>query len=97
MKRVIKPFVKLASQYNLSNLEPNIQVWNVNVRGDRSLTLQHVPQDRIPLHDGYPEVLKHLHRLWGFDVILEEVKDTGRREILATCPPSSTVHDHGIS
>ncbi|MCZ8498320.1 SpoVR family protein [Vibrio lentus] len=34
---------KLAAQYNLSNLEPNIQVFNVDVRGDRSMTLQYVP------------------------------------------------------
>lgn len=77
---------KLAAQYNLSNLEPNIQVFNVDVRGDRSMTLQYVPHDRIPLDDSYEEVLKHLHRLWGFTVVLEEVKDTGRREILGTCP-----------
>lgn len=77
---------KLAAQYNLSNLEPNIQVYSVDVRGDRSLTLQYVPHDRIPLDPSYEEVLKHLHRLWGFEVKLEEVKDTGRREILATCP-----------
>ncbi|MEZ8100031.1 SpoVR family protein [Vibrio bivalvicida] len=77
---------KLAAQYNLSNLEPNIQVFNVDVRGDRSMTLQYIPHDRIPLDEGYDEVLKHLYRLWGFDVILEEVKDSGRREILGTCP-----------
>ena len=77
---------KLADQYNLSNLEPNIQVYNVDIRGDRSLTLQYVPQDRIPLDPSYEEVLKHLHRLWGFEVKLEEVKETGRRELLATCP-----------
>jgi spore cortex formation protein SpoVR/YcgB (stage V sporulation) len=80
---------KLAAQYNLSNLEPNIQVYNVDVRGDRSLTLQHVPHDRIPLDQSCHEVLKHLYRLWGFDVILEEVKESGRREILATCPPQN--------
>ncbi|MCZ4293659.1 SpoVR family protein [Vibrio sinaloensis] len=77
---------KLAAQYNLSNLEPNIQVFNVDVRGDRSLTLQYVPHDRIPLDDSYEEVLKHLYRLWGFDIKLEELKDSGRREILGTCP-----------
>ena len=76
----------LAAQYNLSNLEPNIQVFNVDVRGDRSLTLQYVPHNRIPLDDSYEEVLKHVYRLWGFDVILQEVKDTGHREVLATCP-----------
>ena len=31
-----------SSQYNLSNLEPNIQVWNVDLRGDRSLTLRYI-------------------------------------------------------
>ncbi len=77
---------KLAAQYNLSNLEPNIQVWNVDVRGDRSLILQYVPQNRVPLHKGYPEVLKHLHRLWGFDVILQQENETGGNEILGTCP-----------
>jgi spore cortex formation protein SpoVR/YcgB (stage V sporulation) len=77
---------KLAAQYNLSNLEPNIQVWNVDVRGDRSLTLQHVPHNRIPLDNSSDEVLKHLHRLWGFDVVLEELKETGRREIIGACP-----------
>ncbi|MBF8999993.1 MULTISPECIES: SpoVR family protein [Vibrio] len=77
---------KLAAQYNLSNIEPNIQIYNVDIRGDRSLTLQYVPQDRIPLDPSYDEVMKHLHRLWGFEVKLEEVKETGRREILTTCP-----------
>ncbi|MGX9415779.1 SpoVR family protein [Vibrio sp. RC27] len=77
---------KLASQYNLSNLEPNIQVYNVNVRGDRSLTLQFVPQNRVPLDPSYHEVMKHLHRLWGFDVVLEELKDSGRHEVLSICP-----------
>lgn len=77
---------KLAAQYNLSNLEPNIQVYDVDVRGDRSLTLQHVPHNRVPLDKGHEEVLKHMYRLWGFDVRLEEVKETGRREIISACP-----------
>ncbi len=88
---------KLAAQYNLSNLEPNIQVWNVDIRGDRSLTLQHVPHDRIPLDKSYHEVLKHLHRLWGFEVKLEEIKESGHRETLAICPEKSLHHGQGIS
>ena len=87
---------KLAAQYNLSNLEPNIQVYSVDVRGDRSLTLQYVPHDLIPLDEGHDEVLKHLYRLWGFEVVLEEVKESGRREILGTCPPRSTEYDTKI-
>lgn len=46
---------KLSAQYNLSNLEPNIQVWNVDLRGDRSLTLRYVPHNRVPLDKGRRE------------------------------------------
>ena len=63
----------LAGQYNLGNREPNIQVYNVDVRGDRSLTLHHYMHNRRPLGDSTSEVLKHLHRLWGFDVHLHSV------------------------
>ncbi|MBB3102094.1 SpoVR family protein [Azomonas macrocytogenes] len=65
----------LAAQYNLGNREPNIQVWNVNLRGDRSLTLRHQQHDRKPLGDSTNDVLRHLHRLWGFDVHLESRQD----------------------
>ncbi len=61
----------LASQFNLGDREPNIQVVNVDVRGDRSLTLRHTQYARQPLGDSTQGVLKHLHRLWGFPVHLE--------------------------
>lgn len=80
---------KLSSQYNLSNNEPNIQVWNVDLRGDRSLTLRYIPHNRIPLADSHKEVIKHLHRIWGFDVILEQEEPDGRAKILETCPPKT--------
>ena len=60
----------LSAQYNLGNREPNIQVYSVDVRGDRSLTLQHIQHNRQPLDASAQEVLKHIHRLWGFDVRL---------------------------
>ncbi len=67
---------ELANHYNLSYQEPNIQVWSVDLRGDRSLTLRHVQADRIPLHqEDAIEVVKHLYRLWGFDVYLESTQD----------------------
>lgn len=77
---------KLARQYNLSYREPNIQVWNVDVRGDRSLTLRHIPVDRVPLGEDSDEVLRHVHRLWGFDVHLESRDD---HTVLGSyhCPP----------
>ncbi len=67
----------LSKQYDLSSREPNIQVWNVNLRGDRSLTLRHTQQQNRPLHDSAQEVLKHVARLWGFGVQLESVNERG--------------------
>ena len=61
----------LAAQYNLGNNEPNIQVWQVDRRGDRSLTLHHQRHEGKPLGKSTERMLKHLHRLWGFDVHLQ--------------------------
>lgn len=61
----------LAEQYTLSNHEPNIQVYNVDIYGDRSLTLKHYMHNNKPLAETDTfEVLKHLHTLWGFDIYL---------------------------
>ncbi|GIU50914.1 SpoVR family protein [Shewanella sairae] len=76
---------KLSQQYNLSNLEPNIQVQNVEVSGDRSISLRYIPNQRIPLADTCHEVVKHLHRLWGFDVRLE-LCDEEKISLIAACP-----------
>jgi spore cortex formation protein SpoVR/YcgB (stage V sporulation) len=63
----------LASQYNLGDREPNIQIVKADVRGDRSLTLRHSQHLRRPLDDTADEVMRHLHRLWGFPVRLESM------------------------
>lgn len=68
----------LSEQYNLGSREPNIQVWSVNLRGDRSLTLRHFMHQRRPLGKTTDEVLKHVCRLWGFDVRLESVDQQGQ-------------------
>jgi len=68
---------QLAEQYNLGNREPNIQVWQVNTRDDRALTLRHTQFQRRPLNQQAQEVLRHVARLWGFDVHLETVDPNG--------------------
>ncbi|HNH34330.1 MAG TPA: SpoVR family protein [Rhodocyclaceae bacterium] len=68
----------LSEQYNLGNREPDIQVWDVDVRGDRSLTLRHLQHHRRPLADNLDQMLTHVTRLWGFNVRLETVFDDGR-------------------
>ncbi|MGL4474663.1 MAG: SpoVR family protein [Shewanella sp.] len=82
----------LSQQYNLSNLEPNIQVCQVDVAGDRSITLRYVPHQGIPLADSCQEVVRHLHRLWQFDVRIEQHNDDGSRQIIASCPISDKPH-----
>ncbi|MDH5545930.1 MAG: SpoVR family protein [Gammaproteobacteria bacterium] len=72
---------KLADQYNLGSIEPNIQVYKVDVRGDRSLTLRHYQYNRRPLGNSLEEVMKHLGRLWGFNVKLETVSEDNEPEL----------------
>jgi spore cortex formation protein SpoVR/YcgB (stage V sporulation) len=72
----------LAEQYNLGTREPNIQVYNVDLRGDRSMTLRHYRHNRRPLGDSVDEMLLHIRRLWGFDVRLEAVDEEGRVHLI---------------
>ncbi|TCJ16356.1 SpoVR family protein [Parasulfuritortus cantonensis] len=76
----------LSEQYNLGNREPNIQVYDVNVYGDRSLTLRHYMHDRRPLGDSTKEMLRHVARLWGYIVRIESVDDQGAR-LIDECTP----------
>jgi spore cortex formation protein SpoVR/YcgB (stage V sporulation) len=63
---------RLANEYNLSRQEPDIQVYKVDLGGDRSMLLHHLQQDQVPLQETEArEVLKHLRNLWRFDVVLE--------------------------
>lgn len=64
----------LSAQYALSVREPNIQVYEADIRGDRSLTLRHVQDHRRPLARSVYPVMRHLHQLWGFPVRLESME-----------------------
>ncbi|MCP4487187.1 MAG: SpoVR family protein [Gammaproteobacteria bacterium] len=85
----------LSNQYNLSMNEPDIQVLDVDMRGDRTLTLRHQPYNNIPLADTHEQVLKHLHRLWGFKVKLEVVDNDNRVQQSWQCPVSDEVQKFG--
>ncbi|MBN9695547.1 MAG: SpoVR family protein [Zoogloea sp.] len=75
----------MSDNYNLGSREPNLQVWNVDLRGDRSLTLRHQAYLRRPLNGEAEEVLKHVARLWGFAVRMEVAHEDGRIELLHEC------------
>ncbi|TBO34198.1 SpoVR family protein [Aquabacterium lacunae] len=79
----------LSRQYDLGSREPNIQVWSVNLRGDRSLTLRHTQHNSRPLHGDTREVLKHVARLWGFPVHLESVDGQGTSRQQWTVVPAN--------
>jgi len=79
----------LADQYNLGNREPNIQIYSVDLYGDRSLTLRHYQSNRVPLSETTDEMLKHVVRLWGYDVSIECVDDKSNITATRSCPAIS--------
>lgn len=77
----------LAQQYNLANIDPNIQVYNVDIRGDRSLTLRYIQPDHRPLDQrDTNQVLKHLYKIWKFTTKLEVVTSSGEVTPYYECP-----------
>ena len=69
----------LSAQYRRENMLPDIQVARYDRRGDRSLHLTHYAFQRRPLEPATArETLRHVRRLWGFDVHLETVGVDGQ-------------------
>jgi len=75
----------LAEQYNLGSREPDIQIYNVDRSGDRSLTLRHTQHQRRPLAESSDEIVKHIARLWGFTVRLESALENDKVELTQEC------------
>jgi stage V sporulation protein R len=75
----------LAEQYDLGTREPNIQVYEVDVYGDRSLTLRHYMHNRRPLGESTTEMLRHIARLWGYTVRIESVDQDGEARMVGVC------------
>lgn len=71
----------LAEHYRRENRLPEVQVARYNRDTDRSLVLRNAIYRGRPLDEREAdEVLRHLGRLWGFQVRLESIDDTGRVE-----------------
>ena len=67
----------LAKQYNFGYMIPDIQVFDVDRWGDRTLTLRHYMVNRRPLEpETTAETMKHIAFLWGYNVKLESVDET---------------------
>ncbi len=75
---------KLARQYDVAWLDPDIQVADVDLAGDRRLILHHRALNQVLLdEDDARHALQHLADLWGYGVVLKELDpqtDTVLRE-----------------
>ncbi|MBE1284377.1 MAG: SpoVR family protein [Rhodobacteraceae bacterium] len=71
----------LAKSYDLAYQEPDIQVTDADLKGDRELKLTHQMLDGIDLVDAdRAEVLKHIKALWGYEVSMTGVnRETGAK------------------
>jgi stage V sporulation protein R len=65
----------LARQYDVAWQDPDIQVVDVDLTGDRHLILHHNVVKGVLLAEAdAAQVLQHLADLWGYDVLLKEVE-----------------------
>lgn len=58
----------LSSYYSLSNMQPNIQIVDANLKTTRKLELQYTSVNNKKLNISRDKVLKHIEFLWGYDV-----------------------------
>jgi stage V sporulation protein R len=69
----------LARQYDISWQEPDIQIVDVDLAGDRKLVLEHYVTNGVLLSDKDADrVVQHLADLWGYEVMLNEVDNETR-------------------
>ena len=62
--------------------DPDIQVVDVDLAGDRKLIVHHRALNRVLLEEEDARyVLQHLADLWGYDVVLVEVDASSEREL----------------
>ncbi|MCC3861540.1 SpoVR family protein [Pseudemcibacter aquimaris] len=64
----------LAAQHSVANMDLDIQVTNVDLKGDRTLTLLHWMNNEIELDDKEAKrVISHIRRLWGYKIELNSI------------------------
>jgi stage V sporulation protein R len=69
---------ELARQYDVGYIDPNIEVVDVDLAGDRRLILHHSVVKGAQLNEtDAKRVLQHLADLWSYDVSLAEIDATG--------------------
>lgn len=86
---------QLSKMYDVGQIQPDIQVWDVDLSGDRRLIVQHQVMDGILLDQkNAAHVLSHMANLWGYEVTLLEV-DPKTETILREHDPVEPLIDLG--
>lgn len=81
----------LARHYDLARREPDIQVTDVDLAGNRTLIMTHTVHDGVLLDErSCGEVLAHVSALWRYGIELREI-DVRTDEVLKTHEVPSTV------
>jgi len=69
---------QLARQYDVGLIDPNVEVVDVDLAGDRRLLVRHTVLNGALLNESDAKrVLQHLADLWTYDVLLREVDTSG--------------------
>ena len=64
----------LARNYDIAHLEPDIQIVDVDLAGDRRLIIHHLVENGMLLDEAEAvRVLRHIANLWGYEVRLLEI------------------------
>jgi stage V sporulation protein R len=67
----------LAQQYDVAWLDPDIEVVDVDLEGDRRLIMQHkLLKQAFLREEDARRVLQHIADLWGYEVVLREIDPT---------------------
>lgn len=80
---------ELSRQYDVGFIDPNIEIVDVDLAGDRRLLLRHSVVNGALLQEPDAKlVLQHLAALWGYDVSLCEVDSLGgilKEHVVSPC------------
>lgn len=70
---------RMSSAYNISNIDPDIQIYDADLKGDRELFLKYNMYNGIPLSKKSTlKILKYIKQLWGYPIkVLTQDMDSG--------------------
>lgn len=72
----------LSKHYSMGSYQPDIQVIDANLKGNRELTLRYTSYNNAKLDKNTDKVLKHIEYLWGYPVRIED--NMGNSQLLIT-------------